>query len=260
MIIYLYLNSDFLRKGVTAMIQKQKNVMAKIAGGLIVSCQAREDDPIYMPGIIEKMAASAEWGGAVGLRINTPEHIRDVRKMTDLPIIGLWKIEHDDSPVFLTPHMESVQAVVDAGSDIVAVDATDRLNHDGEKAYDIIPKIRDAFPDILILADVRDDVEADIALKKGAHMVAPTLYRFSEHAKSIDSPDFEMLAKIVRTSEGRGKVLMEGKINTPEEAMQSLYLGAHAVVVGSAITRPHLTTLRFTTKINKYEQQMPLKY
>src|SRR5699024_5087856 len=109
-------------------------------------------------------------------------------------------------------------------------------------------------------ADIRDELEADQALKSGAHMVAPTLYRFRKHPKSIDSPDFEMLAKISRMSEKRGLVLMEGKINTPEGAMQGLYLAAHAVVVGSAITRPHLTTLLFTTKINKYEQQMPLKY
>jgi N-acylglucosamine-6-phosphate 2-epimerase len=240
--------------------EKQRKILDAIKGGLIVSCQAKKSDPIYMPGIVKKMAESAIWGGAVGLRLNTPEDIREVRQMTDLPIIGLWKMESGNSPVFITPTMEAVRAVIEAGADIVAVDATDRYNPSGQKAYEIIPKIKEEFPDTLILADIRNTEEALNALNMGAHLVAPTLYRFNDNPKSTDSPDFEELARIIRACEGKGMVIMEGKIHTPEEAIQSLYLGAHAVVVGSAITRPHLTTLRFTIKINKYRRKMPLKY
>lgn len=239
---------------------KKRELLEAINGGLIVSCQARKQDPIYMPGIVAKMAESAIWGGASGLRLNTPEDIEAVRKITNLPIIGLWKINDEHSPVFITPNMDAVRAVIGAGADIVAVDATNRLNASGEKAYTIIESIKKEFPEVPILADIRNAEEAVLAWNAGADLVAPTLYRFNDNPKSIDSPDFEMLAEIIRASEGHGPVLMEGKINTPEEAIQSLYLGAHAVVVGSAITRPHLTTLRFTTKINKYENKMPLRY
>ncbi|MCM3763898.1 N-acetylmannosamine-6-phosphate 2-epimerase [Neobacillus niacini] len=235
-------------------------IINQLKDGLIVSCQAKKDDPIYLPGIVEAMASSAIWGGAAGLRLNTPEDIKAVRKMTDLPIIGLWKIHSEKSKVFITPTMDAVRAVIEAGADIVAVDATDRLTAEGRIAFDIIPLIKKEFPNIVILADIRNAKEALHALKLGADFVAPTLYRFNDNPKSIDSPDFETLAEIIRVSEGRGYVLMEGKINTPEEAIQSLYLGAHAVVVGSAITRPHLTTLRFTVKMNKYERKMPLLY
>ncbi|WP_040978537.1 N-acetylmannosamine-6-phosphate 2-epimerase [Oceanobacillus jeddahense] len=238
----------------------QQKIIDTIKDGLIVSCQAKKDDPIYMPGIITKMVESAIWGKAVGFRIDTPENIKEVRPITNLPIIGLWKMHRKDSPVFITPTLEAVQQVIEAGADIIAVDATDRIKSDGKKAYEIIQDIKVAYPEILILADVRNEKEAEQALEAGAHMVAPTLYRFNENPKSIDSPDFEMLAKIVRASQGKGIVLMEGKINTPEEAIESLYLGAHAVVVGSAITRPHLTTLRFSRKMNKYESTMPLFY
>ncbi|MFC5466388.1 N-acetylmannosamine-6-phosphate 2-epimerase [Lederbergia graminis] len=239
---------------------KKQELLESIKGGLIVSCQARKQDPIYMPGIVVKMAESAIWGGAVGLRINTPEDIQAVRKITDIPIIGLWKIDDGKSPVFITPNMNAVREVIQAGADIVAVDATNRLNATGEKAYTIIELIKKEFPDITVLADIRNADEAKLAWNCGADLVAPTLYRFNEQPKSIDSPDFEMLAEIIHVSKEYGPVLMEGKINTPEEAIQSLYLGAHAVVVGSAITRPHITTLRFTSKINKYEKKMPLRY
>ncbi|QVY62387.1 N-acetylmannosamine-6-phosphate 2-epimerase [Cytobacillus gottheilii] len=240
--------------------EKQQKMIQQLKNGLIVSCQAKKDDPMYMPGIITGMAKSAIWGGAAGLRLNTPEQISEVRQITDLPIIGLWKQHSENSSVFITPTMEAVDEVIGAGADIVAIDATDRINADGEKAYLLIEKIKQKYPETIILADIRNEEEAVIALEQGAHMVAPTLYRFNDNPKSIDSPDFEMLAKIVRACEGKGLVLMEGKINTPEEAIESLYLGAYAVVVGSAITRPHLTTLRFTNKINKYENKMPLYY
>ncbi|MEH7009821.1 N-acetylmannosamine-6-phosphate 2-epimerase [Neobacillus niacini] len=235
-------------------------LIEQLKNGLIVSCQAKLDDPIYVPGIIEAMADSAIWGGAAGLRLNTPEQIKAVRQRTNLPIIGLWKIHSENSPVFITPTMEAVRAVVEAGADIVAIDATDRINEEGKKAYEIIPLIKEEFPDTMILADIRNAAEASQALQIGADLVAPTLYRFNDHPKSIDSPDFEMLCEIVRVCESLGHVLMEGKINTPEEAIQSLYLGAHAVVVGSAITRPHLTTLRFTVKMDKYQKKMPQMY
>ena len=40
---------------------------------------------------------------------------------------------------------------------------------------------------------------------------------------------------------------------TPEDAMKCIFLGAHAVVVGSAITRPHLITKRFTDLLTGYQ-------
>ena len=47
-------------------------------------------------------------------------------------------------------------------------------------------------------------------------------------------------------------VIMEGHVYDPESAMKSLYLGCYAVVVGSAITRPHFIVKRFTDLLNKF--------
>ncbi|MBM7542034.1 putative N-acetylmannosamine-6-phosphate 2-epimerase [Amphibacillus cookii] len=243
-----------------AISESQKALIKQLKDGLIVSCQAKESDPIYIPGIIEKMVASAIWGGANGLRIDTPENVSMIRTQTELPIIGLWKLYSTESDVFITPTMTAVDAIIKAGADIVAVDATNRKNAQGEMAYEIIKKIKQAYPHILILADIRNDEEASQALDLGAHMVAPTLYRFDPKAKSTEHPDFNMLARIVKAAKGKGYVLMEGKIHTPEQAVESLFLGAHSVVVGSAITRPHLTTRRFTQKMSHYENEIPLYY
>ena len=48
-------------------------------------------------------------------------------------------------------------------------------------------------------------------------------------------------------------MMMEGHLYTPEDAMKCIYLGAHAVVVGSAITRPHLTAKRFVALLGGYQ-------
>ncbi len=242
------------------MILENEKLIASLKDGLIVSCQVKKDDPFYMEGIIGAMAKAAAWGGAAAIRANSPQQIREVKESCDLPVIGLWKIDSPNSDVFITPSMEAVDAIIEAGSDIVAVDTTDRLNADGEKAYTIIKKIQNKYPDKLIFADIRNADEAEKAAALGAHFVAPTLYRFGSNPKSTDNPDFEEFAEIVRRCEGKAYPIMEGKIKTPEEAMQSLYLGAHAVVVGSAITRPHITTLGFTVKMNKYKDKMPLRY
>ena len=65
-------------------------ILEQLKGGLIVSCQTQKDEPIYTPDMVLKMAECAKWGGAVGLRLNSPEQIRQVKEANlGLPIIGL---------------------------------------------------------------------------------------------------------------------------------------------------------------------------
>ena len=173
------------------MNDKNRKIIEDIKNGLILSCQVKKTDPLYLPEIIEKLVMCGEWGDACGYRIDTPENIAKIRKITNKPIIGLWKINIETEDVFITPTMREVDEVVKAGADIVAVDATDRMNSYGKKAYEIISEIKEKYPDLLILADIRNAQEAREALKMGAHMVAPTLYRFNDNPKSTDSHDFE---------------------------------------------------------------------
>ncbi len=66
-------------------------VLDDIKNGLIVSCQALSDEPLYSPLIMAKMAKAAEVGGAVAIRANGYEDIKAIRREVKLPIIGLIK-------------------------------------------------------------------------------------------------------------------------------------------------------------------------
>ncbi|MCI8402167.1 MAG: putative N-acetylmannosamine-6-phosphate 2-epimerase [Lachnospiraceae bacterium] len=237
----------------------KQEIVKKIENGLIVSCQMERHAPCYTEDIIEIMAKAALWGGACALRINTPENVRKIRALTDVPIIGLTKIFREDTDVFMTPDMGCVEELIEAGADILAIDGTDRLI-DGHPAHDIITEIREKYPDIPILADVRDEEDAVRSLKLGADFAAPTFYRFKKNAKSTDVPDWEMFARMCRDCKDLGYVLMEGKVWTPDDAVRALHYGALAVVVGSAITRPHLTARRFYDHMNGFPETRSLLY
>ncbi len=237
----------------------KKEILDSLKNGLVVSCQVKKNDPQYIEGIIPALAKGAIWGGAVGLRINEPENIRDVRAITDLPIIGLWKIHRDDTEVFMTPNMDAVKAVIEAGADIVAIDGTDRLI-DGGKGYDIIAKIKAEYPNVLIFADCRDDEDAVESLARGADIVAPTFYRFGKNAKSSDLPDWEMFSRMCDRCADKGLVFMEGKVWTPDDCIRAFHYGAHAVVVGTILTRVNITTRRFVDHIQGFKEKRSLFY
>lgn len=238
---------------------KKAEILERLKGGLIVSCQIETHAPCYHEDMVELMAKSALWGGAAGLRLNGADNIARIRALSDVPIIGLIKVFSKESDVFMTPTMEEVRAVVAAGADIVAVDGTDRSIH-GRSGMEIIPMVKEAFPDVLIFADVRDETDALASLRLGADIVAPTFYRFKQDAKSTDVPDWEMFARMCKTCGSKGVVMMEGKVWTPDDAIRAFHYGAHAVIIGSAITRPHLIMRRFYDHVHGFEEERSLLY
>lgn len=58
------------------------------------------------------MAVAAKEGGAVGIRANTKEDIREIQEHVDLPIIGIIKRDYEDSKVYITPAMREIVAKV----------------------------------------------------------------------------------------------------------------------------------------------------
>lgn len=239
-------------------MEKQK-LLESLKGGLIVSCQIEKHAPCYHEDIVELMVKSAIWGGACGLRLNGVDNIKKIRRSTDLPIIGLVKVFSDETEIFMTPTMNEVCSVIEAGADIVAIDGTDRMIQ-GRKGYDIIPEIKKEFPNTVIFADVRDEEDALASLELGADIVAPTFYRFKKDAKSSDLPDWEMFARMCQVCKDKGIIMMEGKIWTPDDAIRAFHYGAHSVVIGSAITRPHLIMRRFYDHVNGYPEKRSLLY
>lgn len=239
-------------------MEKEK-IINELKGGLIVSCQMEKHAPCYSEDMVQLLAQAAVWGGACGLRINGEENVKKIKALFDIPVIGLVKIHREDTEVFMTPSMKEVDALIEAKADIIAIDGTDRMI-DGQPAYSIISQIREKYPDAIILADVRDEIDAVRALEVGADMVAPTFYRFKKDTKSTDLPDWEMFASMCQKCKGKGIVIMEGKIWTPDDAIRALHYGAHAVVVGSAITRPHLIARRFYDHMQGFPEKRSLLY
>jgi N-acylglucosamine-6-phosphate 2-epimerase len=95
-------------------------------GGLIVSCQPVPGSPLDNPAIVAAMALAAEQAGAVALRIEGLANLQAVRPLVTVPVIALIKRDLHDSPVRITPWLEDVNALAQAGADIIAVDGTRR--------------------------------------------------------------------------------------------------------------------------------------
>jgi N-acylglucosamine-6-phosphate 2-epimerase len=206
---------------------------------LVVSCQALPDNPLHTPEAMALMARAAEAGGAAAIRANDPVHIAAIRGVTELPIIGIHKIGDADG-VFITPTFEAAAGVVRAGADLVAIDATLRPRPSGERLAEQIRRIHDEL-DVPVLADV-DTADAGVAAREaGADMVATTLSGYTG-GHPPEEPDLELVARL--TAKLDCPVVAEGRFRTPEQVRQAIDAGAHAVVVGYAITNPMDITAR----------------
>ncbi len=207
---------------------------------LVVSCQARVDNPLHGEIFMAAMAQAAEAGGAMAIRANGPENVRAIRAATRLPIIGLNKI-YDDHPVAITPSLEAARAVAEAGADMIAIDATSRPRA-GEPVADLIRCIRNDLGKP-VLADVDTLETAMTALGHGADAIATTLAGYTDARARSPGPDLDLLRQIIEHA--RVPIVAEGRFWMPEEVARAFELGAAAVVIGTAVTNPREITRRF---------------
>lgn len=215
--------------------------------GLIVSCQAEDGSPFNSPQFIAAFARAAELGGAVGVRVRDPENVRAVAEATDLPIIGLTKGKFDSGKVLITPAIDDVLRLIDAGADIVAFDATARRRPDGMSGMDFLRLVRTKITGP-VMADISNVEEGLAAADEGADFVATTLSGdVSETVRSQYEPDYELIEEL--SSRTKGRIIAEGRIWSPEQAKMAIHLGAFAVCIGSAITRPVDIVKRFVDSL-----------
>jgi len=211
------------------------SALTKIADSLVVSCQPVSGGPLDSPEIVVGFALAALASGAKGLRIEGIDNLKAVRAATMAPIIGLIKRELSGSPIRISPLIEDIEALAAAGADIIAFDATER-----SRPVDAALLCKAAQrAGMVAMADIATIEEARTAVGFGADVIGTTMAGYTGGPEP-DVPDFGLLKAIIPL--GR-PVIAEGRIRTPEQAQQAMRLGAHAVVVGSAITRPeHITT------------------
>ncbi|MBD2578974.1 N-acetylmannosamine-6-phosphate 2-epimerase [Oscillatoria sp. FACHB-1406] len=206
----------------------------KTPKGLIVSCQAPVDSPLHHPVVIAAMAQAAVRGGATGVRIDTPAHVRAVReRLPETLIIGLWKQQIPGYETYITPRFEDAAAIAAAGADIIAIDATLRPRPNGETVATLIPRIHQELGK-LVMADADTLEGAEQAISAGADWVGTTLVGYTRETQHLTPPGWELLSQLA--AEVKIPVICEGGITDPDMAKTALELGANAVVIGGAIT------------------------
>lgn len=221
------------------------NKIEQLKGKLIVSCQALPHEPLHSSFIMGRMALAAKEGGAVGIRANTKEDIKEIQSQVDLPVIGIVKRDYEDSKVYITPTMKEIEELMEVKPEIIALDATGAVRPGGLSLDDFFHQIKEKYPDQLLMADCSTVEEALHADELGFDFIGTTMVGYTEQSKNdkIEANDFEIIKEIV--AKAKNKVIAEGNINTPEKAKRVVELGVYSVVVGSIITRPQLITKSF---------------
>lgn len=224
------------------MNQKIENLKGK----LIVSCQALPHEPLHSSFIMGRMALAAKEGGALGIRANTKEDIREIQKQVDLPIIGIVKRDYDDSKVYITPTLQEMEELKEVKPDIIAMDATVNLRPGGKRLDEFYAEVREKYPDQLLMADCSTLEEMLHADELGFDFIGTTLVGYTEESKGlkIEYNDFEIIRTLV--AKAKHPVIAEGNISTPEKVKRVIELGCYSVVVGSIITRPQVITKQFS--------------
>ena len=210
------------------------NMLEQIKGGLVVSCQALPDEPLHSSFIMGRMALAAKQGGAVGIRAQSKEDIIEIKKVVDLPVIGIVKRSYPDSDIYITATKKEL-------------DATLRDRPNGEKLEDLVNYVHEH--GVLAMADCSTYEECVNAENIGFDCVSTTLCGYTPYSKNVDGPNLELFKKLAETI--KAPILAEGKINTPEDLAAVYEAGAYSAVVGGAITRPKQITERFVKALKK---------
>ena len=224
------------------------NIIEKLKGKIIVSSQAMPGEPLYKEECMLAMMASVINGGAAALRVAGARDVKNAKQF-GVPVIGLTK--PDKLPdnwrevVYITPGLREVEGLIDAGADIIAFDGTLRA-HNNCSVQEIIDKIHASKR--LAMADISTLEEGESCSDMGADLISTTLAGYTlESGEPTVGPDFELLKKLVDVL--KKPVILEGRIWELEDVRKAFRLGAHSVVIGSAITRPQLITKRFVEGI-----------
>lgn len=225
------------------------NIINRLKGKVVVSVQAMPSEPLYLEKCMVAMMKSVIKGGAGGLRVAGARDVKNAKHLFDVPIIGLTKPDIIPSNwqeiVYITPTLKEVIELVEAGADIIAFDGTMRERPNGAKLEELIKYVK--INNRVSMADISTLEEGINAEKLGANILSTTLSGYTQFSKNRgNGPDFELLKQLVDNT--NLPVVLEGRIWEPEEVDKAFELGAHCVVIGSAITRPQLITKRFVQR------------
>ncbi len=220
--------------------------LARLKGGLVVSCQVPDGVAIDTPEFIAAQAQTVVDAGAIGIRARGVENVAAISKLTSVPIIGLVKRYLSTSPIFITPLIEDVLNLEAAGASIIAIDATQRLRPENLTLEDFIKEVR-RHTSIPLLADI-DTLEAGlIAEGLGCESIATTLSGYTDEP-APELPNIELVRELAQRV--KVPIIAEGGYSSPEEMNQAFEAGAWSVCIGTAITNPYLLTKGFISALD----------
>lgn len=233
------------------MKKKLDELLEDIRHSLIISCQALPGEPLYCEemSLMPFMAKAAQMAGSRCIRTSSTRDVAAIKEATGLPVIGLIKRPYEGYDAYITPTMREIKELVEVESDVIALDCTMRKRGDGTTINEFLSQIREKYPDISLMADISTLQEGINAWKAGVDMVGTTMSGYTPYSPQLQKPDFDLVRALVR--EIPIPVIAEGKIHYPEQAKQMLELGAYAVVVGGAVTRPLEIAQRFYQTVGK---------
>jgi N-acylglucosamine-6-phosphate 2-epimerase len=219
-------------------IENLKNIV-------IISSQAMPAEPFYQEIAMQAMMQSVINGGAQGLRVAGVRDVKMAKSLCNLPVIAITKPDripdNYKEVVYITPTLEDVRVLAEAGADVIAFDGTSRPRPGGASLAEIISEVHSK--DCLAMADISTFEEGIEAHRLGADIVSTTLAGYTSHSIAVEGPDFGLLERLVKELDC--PVILEGRIWSPDEVKCAFELGATAVVIGSAVTRPHHIVERF---------------
>lgn len=229
---------------------KKEALFEQMKGKVIVSCQAVPGEPLYVEekSIMYLMARAAKQAGTPVIRTSSIRDVVAIKEETGLPVIGLIKVQYDGFESYITPTMKEVDALVEAGSDVIAMDCTNQKRGDGKSISEFITEVRNKYPDEILMADISTYEEGVNAWKLGMDIVGTTMSGYTPYSPKLDGPDYELVKKLSSTVDI--PVIGEGRVHSPEQAVEMLNAGAFAVVVGGAITRPLEIAQRFMKAVD----------
>ena len=225
------------------MNNKNKRIVKKLKGSLIASCQPIPGGPLDFSSFILASAKASIIGGAKGLRIEGFRNLKIIKKNLNLPVIGIKKRVSKNYPIIITPLLSDVEKLSELGAEIIAFDSTLR-----ERPYSVgslISKIHSCKK--IAMADCSTIKDAINAIENGVDILSTTLSGYTSEKLPPKNPDFKLLNQLIKKF--KVPVIAEGRFNTPIFYKKAINLGAHAVVVGTALNRIELITKSFLDEI-----------
>lgn len=226
-------------------------IIKKLENELVVSCQALEGEPLYKEegSVMVLMAKAALEGGAVAIRAQGVVDIKQIKEAFDVPVIGIIKRDYPEYESYITTTMREVDELVEAGSDIIAIDATKAKRGDGTTINEFFQEIKAKYPDQLLMADISTLEEGLNAANLGFDLIGTTMSGYTPYSRQEAGPDIELIRQLAEQTDT--PIVAEGKIHSPEDLAAAFEAGAFTAVVGGAITRPQQLTENFVSVLKK---------